>query len=154
MDLTWREIHGKRAAPAEIQIPTTTGTATREAPPHQQLRQGGEQRVQVPTEQGEQAAPPPAAAVAVPAALDALYVDERSLPACVVVARQALLSSPVLWPAVQAVAALPAAPLRLAGARVQWDDDNAPIYVLAALAARRALERACDLQLGLMLPGQ
>ncbi len=60
-------------------------------------------------------------------------------------ARRALLSHPVLWPALQRAAALPAAPSamgpggRAARWRVVWDDDNTPIYVSGAGGVGRGL---------------
>ncbi|EFJ49219.1 hypothetical protein VOLCADRAFT_104435 [Volvox carteri f. nagariensis] len=63
-------------------------------------------------------------------------------PALVEAAREAVLSHPVIWSAVRAVAALPAAPGPHPGVRVLWDDDNTPIYVLMSLASRRAVEAA------------
>ncbi|KAG2494293.1 hypothetical protein HYH03_007646 [Edaphochlamys debaryana] len=66
-------------------------------------------------------------------------------PEALAAARRQLLGHPVLWPAVQAVARLPAAPGPHPHSRVLWDDDNTPIYVLMSLAARRAVEAAAAL---------
>lgn len=163
MDLTWREVQGRGEPPAEIQIrplPAAAAPADGAAPVVGDAGaaadgpscatpgvEGTGQPQQQQQQEGDAAAP--AARPAAPAAVGGSMArgqhrDPLAVPARVLEARRAVLSSPVVWPVVCAVARLPSAPGPRPGVRVQWDDDNAPIYVLMALAARRALESARD----------
>ncbi|GFR50308.1 hypothetical protein Agub_g12500 [Astrephomene gubernaculifera] len=134
MDATWRALSASSASESSAsESSAAAATPTTEAeqpssPPPQQHQQ------EVNSSPTASSAPPPAP----------LRRPLRD-PELVAAARRAVLNHPVIWPAVQAVAALPAAPGPRPGVRVLWDDDNTPIYVLMSLAARRAVETAAAL---------